>query len=206
MKNQALVAGIVCFILGGVFGFLAGQQVERNRPPAAPQASAAPSAGGGSSQLPDGHPPIPSPQELETLKQAAKAAPNNASLLTDLANKLYDAGRFDEAVGYYEQVLALDPGNVGIITDLGTALFYLGRTDEAIARFNQSLQIEPRHVQTLHNLVVVYAQGKQDMIAAGDVLERLVAVDPVNPSIPQLRTMLNPVANQGKANTRQRIF
>jgi Flp pilus assembly protein TadD len=140
------------------------------------------------------------------LKQAAQAAPNNTALLTQLANKLYDAGRFDEAVSYYEQVLALDPQNISVITDLGTAQFYLGRTDEAIARFQQSLQIDPRHVQTLHNLVVVYAQGKQDMIAAGDVLERLEAVDPANPSILQLRNMLKPGANQGKGNPRQRIF
>jgi tetratricopeptide (TPR) repeat protein len=108
-KDTAWVASI-CLILGGLIGYLLGVQItsqELRRSPstqAVNQASEAPSAApaGG---VPEGHPPIVTQSDLETLKKAVEAAPKNAILLTELANKLYDAGRYQEAVGYYQQAV-----------------------------------------------------------------------------------------------------
>ncbi len=158
-------------------------------------------------QLPEGHPPIPSPQEIATLKKTVEKAPRDLALLTELANKLYDGGQYGEAVEYYRRALTLEPGNIGVSTDLGTALFYSGKPDEAIAQFQQSLKIDPRHAQTLHNLVVVYLQGKNDLKAANKTLDRLAAVDPANSSIPELRKMLiRGTSSPGKSNPRRSIF
>lgn len=170
----------------------------------------APPASSGS--LPEGHPPITTAADLETLKKAVEAAPQNAALVTDLANKYYDAGRYEEAIRYYQQALTLDPKNVSIITDLGTAHFYSGRPDEAIGYYNRSLQINPRHAQSLHNLVIVNLQGKKDVPAARAALDRLKGVDPHNPSIANLEDMLSqPGAAPGQSsqpdsNPRRRIF
>ena len=148
---------------------------------------------------------ITSQADFDNLKKAADAAPDNLTLQADLANKFYDAGRYQEAVAYYQQALKLAPNNVDIMTDLGTALFYSGRPDDALAQYNHSLQINPRHTQALHNLVIVYLQGKKDVNAAREALNRLKLVEPANPSIASLQAMIN----QGTApvaNPRQRIF
>jgi tetratricopeptide (TPR) repeat protein len=131
--------------------------------------------------------------------------------VTNLANKYYDARRYEEAVVYYQRALILDPRNVSVLTDLGTAHFYAGRPDEAIGFYNRSLEIDPRHIQTLHNLVIVNLQGKQDTAAARTALDRLKSADPGNPSIANLASMIDEPASKRSpsrpsANTRQRIF
>jgi tetratricopeptide (TPR) repeat protein len=54
----------------------------------------------------------------------------------ELANRLYDAGRYAEAIPYYQQAFTLDSTNVNVSTDLATALYYAGRVDEALAQFD----------------------------------------------------------------------
>jgi Flp pilus assembly protein TadD len=111
-------------------------------------------------------------------------------------------------VEYYKRAMDLDPKNVGVSTDLGTALFYSGQTDTAITQLNRSLELDPRHAQTLHNLVVIYWQGKNDSKSAHETLNRLAAADPSNPAIAGLRKMLasGPGATSGNANPRKSIF
>ena len=129
-----------------------------------------------------------------------------------LFRSYYDAGRYEDAIRYYQQALTLDPRNVSLTTDLGTAHFYAGRPDEAIDFYNRSLAIDPRHVQSLHNLVIVNLQGKKDTAAARSALDRLRSVDPGNSSIADLARMIDDPASktgppqQPSGNTRQRIF
>ena len=132
--------------------------------------------------------------------------------MTNLANKYYDAGRYEDAIRYYQRALTLDPRNVSLMTDLGTAHFYAGRPDEAIGFYNRSLAIDSRHVQSLHNLVIVNLQGKRDPAAARVALDRLKSVEPGNASIADLARMIDEPASKGvrsqqpSSNTRQRIF
>jgi len=145
------------------------------------------------------------------LKKAVEGAPQNAALVTNLANKYYDAGRYQEAIHYYQTALALDENNVSVRTDLGTALFYSGRPDEAIGHYNRSLEVNPRHIPTLHNLVVVHLQGKKDVAAARAALDRLKSVDARDPSIVNLEAMMSQPDtarsnSQSGSNPRQRIF
>jgi len=197
-------------LLGGLIGYISGSQIAfkqlnetaRSAGSQLPSGSTTPP---NQNATPEGHPTITTSSDLETLKRAADAAPNNATLATELANKLYDAARYDEAIPYYRRALTLEPNNVNASTDLGTALFYTGNPDAALAQFNQSLQIDPKHAQTLHNLVIVNLQGKKDLNAAKAALDRLKSVDPNNPSIPNLQSMM---ASSGtpQANPRQTLF
>ena len=109
---------------------------------------------------------------------------------TELANKLYDAGRYAEAIPYYQQAFALDAKNVNVSTDLGTALFYAGRTDEALTQFDTSLAIDPSHAQTLFNLGIVRRDGKKDSRGAVEAWERLLNVAPDYPQADRVRTLI----------------
>jgi len=213
--KEKVSIGLIGLVVGGLIGYLIGvraagtEQARREES----HTHQSPSSGGSRPQgLPDGHPPITTEADFETLKQAVERAPQSTPLIIDLANKYYDAGRYKDAVRYYQQALALDPKNVSVLTDLGTAHFYSGRPDEAIGLYNRSLAIDPSHVQWLHNLVIVNLQGKKDAAAARAALERLKSVAPGNASIPDLTRMIeepsSPAAprQQPSANPRQRIF
>ena len=197
-------------LLGGLIGYISGTQITLRQIQevhlAGNQPGSGPATPPSQSSLPEGHPTITTSADLETLKKAADAAPNNSTLSLELANKLYDAGRYGEAIPYYRRALTVDPRNVNVSTDLGTALFYTGNPDAAIAQFNQSLEIDPRHAQTLHNLVIVNLQGKKDIPAAKAALERLKSVDPANASIPNLQNMMAPSPGTPQANPRQTLF
>ena len=217
MKKESVWIGLIGLVVGGLIGYLVGAQSawrERGRPvdEHTHESSNPPSATSQPQGLPEGHPPITTEADFDVLKAAVEQAPQNAALVTNLANKYYDAGRYEDAIRYYQRALALDSGNVGLMTDLGTAHFYAGRPDEAIGFYNRSLKIDPRHVQSLHNLVIVNLQGKKDPAAARAALERLKSVDPGNTSIADLARMIDEPASQTapsqqpSGNTRQRIF
>ena len=217
MKKANVWIGLLGLVVGGLIGYVVGvqsawkdrgQQVgEHTHESSNPTSEASQPQG-----LPEGHPPITTEADFETLKKAVERAPRNAALVTNLANKYYDSGRYDDAIVYYQRALTLNPKSVSLMTDLGTAHFYAGRPEEAIGLYNRSLEIDSRHVQSLHNLVIVNLQGKKDPAAARVALDRLKSVDPGNPSIAELARMIDgPVpkggpSQQPSANTRQRIF
>ncbi|MGH9427811.1 MAG: tetratricopeptide repeat protein [Terriglobia bacterium] len=216
MKKDNVWIGLIGLVVGGLIGYLVGAQSawkERGRQVEehTHESSNPPSGTSQPQGLPEGRAPVTTEADFETLKKAVERAPQNDALVTNLANKYYDAGRYEDAIRYYQRALTLDPGNISLMTDLGTAHFYAGRPDEAIGFYNRSLAIDPRHVQSLHNLVIVNLQGKKDPAAAKSALDQLKSVDPGNSSIANLARMIDePVSKSGpsqpSANTRQRIF
>ena len=212
MRKDNVWIGLIGLIIGALIGYLAGVQTawkERGQHESHTLESSNPRPEALQQGLPEGHPPITTEADFETLKGAVEQAPQNATLATNLANKYYDAGRYDEAILYYRRALTLEPRNVSILTDMGTAHFYAGRADEAIRLYNRSLEIEPQHAQSLHNLVIVNLQGKKDPAAARAALDRLRTVDPANASIAELTRMIEqptPSTKPSAANPRQRIF
>ena len=217
MTRDNVWFGLIGLTFGGLIGYLVGaqslwQEDGRQEKQHTHESSSLPSEFSQAQRLPEGHPPITTAADFETLKRAVEAAPQNAALVTNLANKYYDEGRYEDAIGYYQQALALDPRNISVLTDLGTAQFYAGHPEKAIDLYNRSLEIDPQHVQTLHNLVIVNLQGRKDAGAARVALGRLKGVDPGNSSIADLTRMIDELAASPGAslersnNTRQRIF
>jgi Flp pilus assembly protein TadD len=60
---------------------------------------------------------------------------------------LLGEGKFEDALSYFEQALALDQNNADLWNNKGVALRSLGRYQEAMECFNKSLEIEPRDKQ-----------------------------------------------------------
>jgi cytochrome c-type biogenesis protein CcmH/NrfG len=90
----------------------------------------------------------------------------------------FDAGRFPEAVGWYQQALKINPKDVNVSTDLGIAYYYMNDPDKALAQFGQSLTLDPSHVKTLLNIGIVRAFGKQDLKGAAEVWQKILVVAP----------------------------
>jgi tetratricopeptide (TPR) repeat protein len=129
-------------------------------------------------------------QELQGWKNVLATDPKNLRANTELANRLYDGGRYAEAIPYYQAAFSGDPKNVNISTDLATALYYAGRADDALAQFDRSLKIDPKHGQTLFNMGIVKRDGRSDPKGAIEVWERLLASVPDYPDAGKVRGMI----------------
>jgi len=176
-----IVTGVAGVMFGIIVGYMLGvsQKGVGSTAVTAPsaQASAAPAAAANE-------------QELQAYKNVLASDPRNVRANVELGNRLYDVGRYSEAIPYYEQAFALDPRNVSVSTDLATTLYYAGRADEALAQFDKSLALDPKHAQTLFNLGIVKRDAKNDPQGAIAVWERLLASVPDYPDAPKVLAML----------------
>ena len=57
---------------------------------------------------------------------------------------LMDGGKFEDALGFFEQALLLDQNNPDLWNYKGVALRSIGRYEESMECFNKSLEIDPR--------------------------------------------------------------
>ena len=67
--------------------------------------------------------------------------------IQDLVSKgqsFLEDGKFDDALGYFEQALLLNQDDPDLWNNKGIALRSLGRYEEAMECFNKSLKIDPR--------------------------------------------------------------
>src|SRR5581483_8523198 len=90
---------ILGIIIGAVSGYIfAFYQVQS----AMPRTAAA--AGPTGSNVPDGHPNVNNDQLLAMFKEALQKNPNDTTLMTRYANFLFDLGRFNEAVDWFQKI------------------------------------------------------------------------------------------------------
>jgi tetratricopeptide (TPR) repeat protein len=136
-----------------------------------------------------GGPPAPVMQELAAMRARLKANPKDLAALVTLAGMYYDAGKFDQAVGYDQRALALDPGNPDVRTDYATALHQTGHDLEALAQLDIILKARPAFVQALYNRGVILASigRRTDAVAA---FQHFIAVAPNDPRVPDARTTI----------------
>jgi len=173
------VTGIAGVLFGVIVGYLLGvsQREAGPIPVAAATTAAAPAA-------------VANEQELQAYRNILASDPKNVRANVELANRLYDAGRYNEAIPYYQQAFTGDATNVSVSTDLATALHYAGRSDEALAQFDKSLAIDPKHGQTLFNVGIVRRDGKHDPKGAIAAWERLLVSVPDYADAGKVRTMI----------------
>jgi tetratricopeptide (TPR) repeat protein len=176
------ITGIAGILFGIIVGYVIGSGQFQS--PAVTVASAAPAAAPQSTTL-------VTDADLQPYRDILAQDPKNAGAATALANKLYDAGRYSDAIPYYQTALASDPKNVNVSTDLGTAMFYAGRPDEALAQLQTSLAIDPNHAQTLFNIGTVKRDGKNDRKGAVESWERLLASNPGYPEAARVRSLIS---------------
>jgi tetratricopeptide (TPR) repeat protein len=117
-----------------------------------------------------------SPQLATALVRAARASGGDAvPLLTavqarypqdfwlsyELGATMYEAQRWDEALGYYRAALAVRPDVGAANNGLGLALYAKDRGDEAAVYFEQAVSIDPKSVTAHINLGrALYDQGR----------------------------------------------
>ena len=176
------ITGVAGILFGIIVGYVIGSgQLAARAEIAGPaaQAAAPPSTA------------LATDADLQPYRNILAQDPRNAGAAAALGNKLYDAGRYSEAVPYYQQALGNDPKNVNVSTDLGTALFYAGRPEDTLAQLQKSLEMDPKHAQTLFNIGIVRRDGTQDRKGAVEAWERLLASNPAYPEAARVRSLID---------------
>jgi tetratricopeptide (TPR) repeat protein len=169
--------GVAGVLLGLLAGWIIGsQQAPGIRAEPAPATASQPAPAGAQAQQQAA--PALDEKRAADLKAAAESAPNDATARVRLGDLYFDSGRFDDAVKWYKDALAINPRDVNASTDLGIAYYYMNQPDRALEQFDKSLSVEPTHSKTLLNIGIVRAFGKQDLEGAAKAWERVLEVAP----------------------------
>ena len=212
MKKETIITAIVFLGVGFLAGYIyqaqtsfheAQQKGAASTPMGMPASTsgAAPmgGAGGGTGQLPEGHPPIDTSAVTKALEEQAAQNPKDPEPRLKLANYLYDQQQWQRSIEWYQKALELDPKNVNARTDLGTAYFNLGRAQDALGEYRKSLEIDPTHQPTMFNSIVVYLDGLHDSAAARQMMERLNKLNPNYPGLDRLKGRLDAEASSASS-------
>jgi tetratricopeptide (TPR) repeat protein len=78
--------------------------------------------------------------------------------LYNTANNFYDNQKYDEAIQYYDKVLAINPSAVGALNSKGLALDHLQRYDEAL----QSFELDTSNPKALDGKASILSKVKQE--------------------------------------------
>lgn len=176
MSKDSIVVGVAGVFFGVLVGWIVGSQQAQPAPAAAPQTANATA----SATAPNDGQPTPQLDEARAaaLKTKADQNPDDAATREQLGDLYFDAGRYDQAVSWYEASLKIQPKNVNASTDLGISYYYMNQPDRALAQFDKSLAIDPGHAKTLLNIGIVRAFGKQDLKGAAEAWQKVLAVAP----------------------------
>ena len=130
---------------------------------------------------------IASPVQIDSLQQAAKAAPKNAQAWTRLGDAFMDSQRFGEAVEAYAKSLALEPKNVNVLVDQGTCYRGIGKFDKAVEQYRKALAIDPNFPNGHRNLAVVLSYDLNNKKEGLKEFEKYLAIVPNAPDAGQVR-------------------
>jgi predicted Zn-dependent protease len=86
---------------------------------------------------------------------------NNFIMHNLFGNKLFEKGRFDEAVMHFDEVLRISPQNMKARYNKGRVFLEQGKFDEAVGVFGELLRIEPNWPEVQNYLGLAYARKGQ---------------------------------------------
>lgn len=80
----------------------------------------------------------------QALREAVRTDPRHPDALIELAMLCFETGRRHEAVGFFEQAVALAPRDAILRCNLGNALAATGRPEAALLHFREAILGDPR--------------------------------------------------------------
>lgn len=80
---------------------------------------------------------------LKNLIVVLSRKPNNKELLNDMAQALYTAKHFDDALTYYQKLLELNPKDANSLYMAGITFQKMGQKDKGIAMCDEAIKIDP---------------------------------------------------------------
>ena len=201
MSRDNVVFAACGLLLGLIIGGLViGPKVAQSKLAGASAASAdAPMASPASSMAPamapaaatataGGNPMAAVLAKIAALKQTLEKNPNDFDALSELGNMYMDAGKYPQAIDYYERALRVRD-EPSIRTDLGISYKETGQLDKALAALQQVSQQRPDQWQPLFNQAVVLVEMKR-FDEARAIATKLKAMRPDDAAVLKLNEAL----------------
>ena len=80
---------------------------------------------------------------LKNLNIVLGRKPNNKELLNDMAQALYTAKHYEEALGYYQKLLELNPKDANALYMAGITFQKMGQKERGIAMCDEAIKLDP---------------------------------------------------------------
>ena len=114
---------------------------------------------------------------IDHARRALDIQPGNPVALQALGIALYNAERFDEAIGVYHQGLAVQPNSAGIYNHLGNALRASGKLELAAEAYRHAITLRPDTAELHANLghVLFLLESFDEAL---ECYRRAIATDP----------------------------
>ncbi len=189
MRRDTVVFTLAGIVFGFVVGYMAAGWDSMPRPVAASTAPDSVQAAGEASPSP----PAPiDPDEVRAMESLASRQPGDLAVRVELGNLYMDHERWDDAIRWYREALALAPGNPDVSTDLGACYVHSGRPAEGLAEFDRVLEKDPSHRNARFNRGVALLQMGRAAEAA-DAWEDLLKRFPDDPRLERLRSRIEQI-------------
>ncbi len=187
MRRHTIVFTAAGVLFGLVVGYMAASWDVVPRPVVAGTVAAAPAPRAAAPAK-----PAANPDEAKALEALAARQPSDVSVRVELGNLHMDSQRWDEAIRWYREALALDPSRPDVETDLGACLVSSGSPEEALAEFDKALQAKPDYKNALYNKGIALMQAGRPAAAAA-VWEDLLKRYPEDPQLAGLRARIEQI-------------
>ena len=185
MRRDTFVFMLAGTVFGLVVGYMAAQSGVLPSPAAAaPPAAAAATAAARSTRV--------DPNEVKAMESLASRQPQDPGVRVELGNLQMDAGRFDDAIRWYREALAINPALPDVASDLAACLMSTGRASEALAELDKALARDPAHRLALYNRGIALVQLGRAPEAA-DTWQELLKLHPDDPQAERLRSRIDEI-------------
>src|SRR6184192_3277753 len=125
----------------------------------------------------------------KTFLRVSKMLPGSSEIPAALAQIARRHGKWEEAVAYYDQALALDPRNVELLTETADNYDDLRRLDNALKLCDRALDIRPNDQDLLAAKAGIY-QAQGNLTEAARCLGDVNALSPSYEAVPAKVTQL----------------
>lgn len=152
-------------------------------------------ASGQNPAMSDNQPPMEVMQRIQSLKENLEKNPDAYDANVQLANAYFDIGRFDNAVLYYKNALAIRADQPDVLIDMAVSYFNINEPNPALEYVEAALFIDPNHILGLYNAGIIYYNLNRvdDAVA---VWERLILKHPKSQEATKAKEHIESIKNQ----------
>ncbi len=196
MRRETLVFTLAGVVFGFVLGYMAASWDPMPRPAlvAGNPAAAGSTAAGSSAPTaqPASQPSPLDPDEVRAMESLAARQPQDAAVRVELGNLYMDHQRWDEAIRWYREALAVAPDQPDVATDMGACYVHSGRPAEGLEEFDRVLAKDPDHRNARFNRGVALLELGRPLEAA-DAWEELLRRFPGDSQLQRLRERIQEI-------------
>jgi len=95
---------------------------------------------------------------LTLFGRAAAVTRNNTTMLKNLGNEMRSAGRYTDAIDFFEEAIATDPGDTEAMVCKARVLLDMGRVEQAGVVLSEALRVRPDSAEAQNWLGVVLSR------------------------------------------------